>query len=413
MQVSSGIQEHPVLLWVILIAGVVLCLEGIAYGGLWWLDRYRELRYEPTHTLGLTARHRRSLEDLLAGQTRYIDFSPVLGWTIKPNAADGIYQSNSMGIRANREFSNRPSEDIVRVCTFGDSYTHGEEVAYSATWQAQMSSLRPELEVLNFGVGGFGLDQAYLRYRKLDDGFACDLVFIGFMSENINRVVSVYRPFYVDRTGMPLTKPRFVLDDDRLLLKPNPMTSLRDYEALLKDPASVLPSLGGYDHYYQAGYAAHFLDTFAVWRLGRVLQRSYRRDPHDRDRVYDSATEAFALTVKLMETFYREAISRGSQPVVVLFADFHDVYDHRHGRAKRYSPLLAALASYDFMHVDASDAFARYGDQYPTGSYFTPRLGHYSELGNQLVARYLVDFLDEHGLTTAPARGQAGSGAMR
>lgn len=107
-----------------------------------------------------------------------------------------------------------------------------------------MSRPRPELEVLSFGGGGFGLDQAYLRDQEFADTVACDVVFIGLMSENIDRRVSIYRPFYVEQTGLPLTKPRFVLDAERLMLRPNPMASLADHQALLDDSKSILPLLG-------------------------------------------------------------------------------------------------------------------------------------------------------------------------
>lgn len=394
---NHGTQTRQALFWIILIGALVVGVEGVAHFALWWLDRYRDVRYEPTHTLDLSQRHRRALGELLAGRTRYIGFSATLGWTIKPDAVEGIYRSNAMGIRAAHDISMQPAAGTRRVCTFGDSFTHGEEVALDDTWQAEMSRLRPELEVLNFGVGGFGLDQAYLRYQEFADTIVCDVVFIGFMSENINRLVSVYRPFYVEQTGMPLTKPRFVLDGERLMLRPNPMASLADYQALFDDPKSVLPSLGRHDYYYRSGYAAHALDIFAIWRLARVLQRAYDDELRDRVRVYAPTSEAFALTVRLMTAFHRAVRERGSLPVIVVFADFPDVYGHRHGRRKRYTTLLEALAGNGFLHIDASDAFQRYGDQYPTNSYFTPKLGHYSALGNRLVARYLVDYLDERG----------------
>ena len=58
-----------------------------------------------------------------------------------------------------------------------------------------MESYGSHIEALNFGVGGFGLDQAYLRY--LEDGiqYNSHIVLIGFMSENIYRNVIPIVPF--------------------------------------------------------------------------------------------------------------------------------------------------------------------------------------------------------------------------
>ena len=42
--------------------------------------------------------------------------------------------------------------------------------------------------------------------------------------ENVNRVVNRYRPFYSPRSGVALSKPRFVLEGDGLRLLPNPVS---------------------------------------------------------------------------------------------------------------------------------------------------------------------------------------------
>ena len=57
---------------------------------------------------------------------------------------------------------------------------------------------------MNFGVGGFGLDQAYLRYQKMIREFELPTVLLGFMPENMSRHVNTYRPFYFPGTGLPL-----------------------------------------------------------------------------------------------------------------------------------------------------------------------------------------------------------------
>jgi len=48
---------------------------------------------------------------------------------------------------------------------FGDSFTHGDEVRDNEAWPFRLSELLG-CEVENFGVGGYGQDQAYLKYLK-------------------------------------------------------------------------------------------------------------------------------------------------------------------------------------------------------------------------------------------------------
>jgi lysophospholipase L1-like esterase len=54
-----------------------------------------------------------------------------------------------------------------RIAVVGDSFTFGLEVRYEDTWPYQLErALGPEFRVLNLGVDGYGVDQAFLRYRR-------------------------------------------------------------------------------------------------------------------------------------------------------------------------------------------------------------------------------------------------------
>ena len=92
------------------------------------------------------------------------------------------------------------------ITTYGDSFTQGGEVNHSETWQAYLTDLL-QADVYNFGVGAYGTDQAYLKYLKYGDRLKTHFVILGIMTENINRCLNSYRPFYYAKTGMRLTKP--------------------------------------------------------------------------------------------------------------------------------------------------------------------------------------------------------------
>ena len=80
-----------------------------------------------------------------------------------------------------------------------------------------------------------GPGQALLRYRRDGVKFHPHVVLIGFMSENINRVVNTFRPFYFPRSGVPFSKPRFALRGGDLVLIPNPLQSEEAYRELLRE----------------------------------------------------------------------------------------------------------------------------------------------------------------------------------
>ena len=52
-----------------------------------------------------------------------------LGWTVKPSGHSEEYRANSEGIRSDVSYSDAPAPGVLRIATFGDSFTHGDEVA--------------------------------------------------------------------------------------------------------------------------------------------------------------------------------------------------------------------------------------------------------------------------------------------
>jgi hypothetical protein len=104
----------------------------------------------------------------------------------------------------------------------------------------------PGLEVLNFGVSGYSPDQAWLRYQRDGRAYQPCAVLIGYMIENVNRVVNRFRPFYQPDTGIVLGKPRFQVQSGQLTLLPIPAQQVTDYA----DPAWVERSLGPNDFWY-------------------------------------------------------------------------------------------------------------------------------------------------------------------
>ena len=196
---------------------------------------------------------------LLKRDQSYVDYRKDLGWSIIPNGTRPGYQANSQGVRANFDYSSMPAVGRTRISTFGDSYTHCDDVNNDQTWQLAMEQSRDKLEVLNFGVPAYGLDQAYLRFKKDGLQLNAHIVFIGFMSDDIFRGVNTYRPFYQPSTGLPMAKPRFIFKDDQFVLLENPMTTVSSYQELLDNPENVYARLGEHDYFYHTKNRVEFI----------------------------------------------------------------------------------------------------------------------------------------------------------
>ncbi len=153
---------------------------------------------------------------------------PTRGWTLRPSVAieiQGVIQStNSRGIRSTTEYEPDPAKFVVMV--LGDSFTFGFELGDSDAWPALLQGLDARLQVLNFGVCGYGTDQMLITLRESIEEYQPDAILFAPTTEDFFRVLLSYREY---------RKPRFVLDGQgRLQLTNTPIGDMEDTIAELR-----------------------------------------------------------------------------------------------------------------------------------------------------------------------------------
>jgi hypothetical protein len=336
----------------------------------------------------------RGLRELLDSSVPHmLEIHPTLGWRYAPNFKNATNQLNSRALRSSREYAPTPPPGVLRIAAFGDSYVYGSEVENRDGWTAIMESEDPRLEVLNYGVGGYGVDQAYLRYLLEGAALRPHVVVMGFTKDDLGRVVNVYRPF-IDSRDVGLFKPRFLLDggNELFLLEP-PARSRPDYERLLANPREVLRHVQ-HEYWYRRGvYENPLYDYSATVRFAIGLwTRAYRRsfDPEGlfKGQVFNTASSAFRIHVALFRAFAKAVRSAGALPVVLMLPDPTSVAAARNGKPTAYEPLLTPLREHDVPHLDAASAFQAEPTNSDATNWFAPH-GHYSPAGNRIVATWL------------------------
>lgn len=389
------------LFWFFLLLFLYLFLEVASFLGLQLLKQFRNIDYQPSPTYSLSEKHRSILKQMMEGKDSHVAFSPTLGWALKKGYQSEMNRINAAGFRSDREYSATPPDGKIRIATFGDSFTYGDEVANEDAWQEQMMKGKSDLEALNFGVGAYGLDQAFLRYRQDGIGYRPHMVMIGFMSENIARNVNVFRPFYFPNTASPLTKPRFKIEKDTLTLLENPVQELGRYEDLLSSPETFLPLIGNEDYWFRTKYKRGRFDILPSVRLYKVVRYELFTERLIKKGVYNDGSEAFRVTVKIFDSFVKKVLQERSLPVILLFPTKGDVMIHRGSEKKMYAPLVDYLKERNYPYLDLMDAFQGQGRYNKVDDLFLTY--HYSPLGNRLVATHLLGRLrqaDLFNLTT-------------
>ena len=145
-------------------------------------------------------------------------YDRYLGTSNKPNTnnIETYYQKKKRivtkySIGKNGERKN----DVFKKSNFssyGDSLCFGRFVDDKNTWQYYLSK-KIKNNVKNFGVGNYGLDQAFLKFKKnkekkLDK--SKNIIFL-FGPEIIRRNVSLWKHFY-EFGNIFNTKPAFIYD---------------------------------------------------------------------------------------------------------------------------------------------------------------------------------------------------------
>jgi hypothetical protein len=106
--------------------------------------------------------------DIFLNQDSWAQFDPEVGYILgnyMPH--DGIDNSYTLstvmkdGKRTNSVYADKP----CRINTYGNSFTHCHQVSDSETWQEYLAGHLGE-PIQNFGMGGFGVYQAYRRLLR-------------------------------------------------------------------------------------------------------------------------------------------------------------------------------------------------------------------------------------------------------
>jgi hypothetical protein len=382
-----------VLSWVVLASVAVAGVEVVSYAAI---CASRPLLTEPIRRTDEIFRDQTErIRAFLAAPSggRLLAFDSTLGWRYRASYKDAHNATNWQGLRAARLYAPTPGACTLRVAAFGDSFIYGNEVDDQDAWSAAAERMFPALEVLNYGVGGYGLDQAYLRY--LGDGAALSphVVVIGFVPDDLGRLVNVYRRFLSVRE-LPLVKPRYALGaNGELELVPTPIRRLSDYERYLRWPREII-ELGKHDAWYEAaiyenpGYDVSTTDRLLSNLWIRLRRRYLGPDRLFRGGVFSARSTAFAIQLAIFERFTEAVKQRGAVPLVVMFPDRDALTAVRRGRLAAYAPLVRQLRAKGMPYLDLADAFVAPPVPFHSETLFMPG-GHYSPAGNRVVAGWL------------------------
>ena len=297
----------------------------------------------------------------------------------------------------------------ICVSLYGDSFTA------DLTW-GKIVAEKLGCGVVNYGVGGFGIDQALMRYEHVANDTA-GVTVLSFFSEDIARHVTrnfnvwVYQP---NRYGSSVYahKARFILDSDfELKVIPGAVGTFEQFKAAVFEPHKFI------EHDYLAGgggsgppifefpYTIAMAQLLTHWKI----KPRFKGKPWYGDlftQGHDSA--ALEISVKIVERFVELAHERNTKPVVNILPSVLDLQYFAKNGQWIYQPLIDDLAGNGILAHNIGDEMLRIVKTEDLCSLFewgTERGmedcgGHYSVKGytilGEATAQVLLDSQDHH-----------------
>jgi len=310
---------------------------------------------------------------------------PVLGWDVGAGRTghEGLYASSVEGIRsADPKFSYYESPGVRRVALIGDSYTFGNSIKFEDTWgQNLQRRLGADFQVLNFGVDGYGVDQAYLKYLNKVRDWNPEIVIFGLISHDLYRSEVVYPFISFPTWRFPFSKPRFLLQNDRLV--PGNQ-SLPSPESIFSTPRiDELPAIDLEPRYFPADWKWHWYDHLYIVRFVVSFSPNWpvagRRD----------VNATIRLNTAIIREFVDSAMNNHSMPVAAFFPSFGaGEMDLHPDRSAASQPAQQVLSNAGIDYLDLTGCL----QSLPRAKALASD-GHYSPTANVLVADCLYRYL--------------------
>jgi hypothetical protein len=351
----------------------------------------------------------------------WAQFDSELGYTLKSSLIrDGVDGSFTIGrypVTGERQmvnFAHRP----CRINTYGDSFTQCHQVSDGETWQETLAAHFGE-PVRNFGVGGYGVYQAYrrmLRHEATDQ--AAPYIILNIWGDDHHRSLMAWRWISLARWpgrrnpamfhANPWSHVRIDLGTLKLVEKPNPYPTPESLYQLCDE-----------EHVYEAfqddlvvqimvaQQPGSDLDVFQLEETASALGlRLDFRDPETRPGAASTLYNACAwLASELIVEKAREYCAGQGKNLMVLLsypggdvvnacrADSEGRGDYTGCHGPRFREYLArtGLLVVDSMpkHVEEFRTFRLDPREYANRYY----IGHYNPTGNHFFAHAIKDEL--------------------
>lgn len=331
------------------------------------------------------------------------------GWHAKEGRV--WIEINGHGFRDRERALEKPA-DTFRIAVIGDSFAEALQVELEQTfWSVMERKLAesrqinaPQVEVLNFGVSGYGTAQEFEMLRHYVWDYQPDLVMLQFFAANdvVNNSRKLEeqtgRPFYTLENGLLVLDNSFLQDAERTRFRTSTWIQLKDFVVRKSRVAALI---------YQLRHQNRQPGKSVGTDLGLTMQAFC--EPVDLDW-----RNAWEVTDRLVIEMARDARSHGAKFVVLtantgIEVEPHDaVFERALSRLQGADLLypgrrLEALgAGHGFTVIRPANAMREYAKRHQVymHGFTNTRMGtgHWNQTGHRLAGELAAAHLLQNGL---------------
>jgi hypothetical protein len=332
--------------------------------------------------------------------TEYADYlehrDSRLGWPAPHDIPGDLYDAT--GSRPSAAFP-APGDECISL--YGDSFTYSPDIDHADAWSNVLSE-EVDCRIANYGVWGYGTDQAYLRF-KFNESDLAPVTILGFYPWDVLRNVSQY--LYLNSLNNQFSfKPRFAMQHGNLIPVPISTLDADQLKAFSASPETFLKHETFLPDTRFGPTRAKFPYSLTLLKAAmnqRVFYIVSRRPSWMGFLEPEHGSQGLELTARIFETFVDLCQQRNKRCSILLFPTPSSYKYYRRTGKLALQGLIDATKRANIDCLDLTVGLAHYlGERSYCELLIDPERcdGHHNPEGDRVVATLVYDFLIQTGL---------------
>jgi hypothetical protein len=310
---------------------------------------------------------------VMAEEQSHTEYDMQLGWVHRPSLyvenmyGPGVFfRSNAQRLRADHEFSVDVPAGKTRIICSGDSFAMGHSVSNDQAWCSLLEKTDSHIESVNMGQAGYGIDQAYLWYRRDGARLRHNVQLFSFITSDFDRMR------YDNFAGFP--KPYLRVAGDSLVVENVPVPkTLQSFKARIRMRDAV--------------------QNLRIVQFGlSLLKRVSRSQEEPEERSVLQEEELRPIVTRVLEDLKRLNAERGSTLVLVYLPKSRDGLTQSAEPWRQF--IRTEAGRLGIAYVDLIEPFRQLNPLEGENLFVKPFAGsHYNPAGNAWIAATLQERL--------------------